>query len=88
MLETVVKILNASKKPILKHPLMCACNLSSLTFKKYVIDLLLPCGLLDAYPAVNLRIPGRKTRHRMFYQTSQKGKKLLKHFREIEKLLS
>lgn len=87
MLEKIAEILTAAKNPTLKDPLRHACNLSSLTFNEYVTQLLLPHGLLDAYPAVNLRIPGPQNRHRMIYQTSQKGKEFLKRYNDLLTLL-
>jgi predicted transcriptional regulator len=87
MLEKIVDILTVAKNPILKWPLMRACSLSSLTFNKYVTQLL-QRGLLDAYPAVNLKhTSGPKNHRRMIYQTSQKGLEFLKRYNELLTLL-
>jgi len=98
MLEKIAEILTKAKIPILKDPLKLACGLSSITFNEYITQLLLPCGLLDAYPALNIRshgrplkgmttwpnhMPGPRSRHRMIYQTSRKGFEYLKYFDEL-----
>jgi predicted transcriptional regulator len=83
MLEKIAEILTKAKIPTLKHPLMHACSLSHLTFDKYIMQTLLPSGLLDIYPAVNLRIPGRNNHHRLIYQTSQKGMEFLKRYNAL-----
>jgi len=87
VIEKIVEILTIARDPILRDHLMRACSLSNVTFNGYVIQLLLPCGLLDAYPA-NLGIPGRPTRHRMEYQVSQKGQKFLELYNELKKLMA
>jgi len=87
LLEKIAEILTVAMKPVLKRPLMDACNLSNLTFNVYITQLLLPLGLLDAFPAVGKTV-GRPTRHRMLYQTSQQGEKFLEVYKQLEKLLT
>lgn len=86
MLEKVAAILEVAKQPVLKDHIMTKCDLSSLTFNKYM-TILLQNGLVNAYPALDLHMPGRKTRHRMIYQTSQKGTEFLKKYNELLSLM-
>lgn len=87
MLEKIADILTLARKPVLKDHIIRKCNLNSSDFSKYVTQLL-QGGLLNAYPAINLKhVPGRKTRHRMIYQTSRKGRLFLKRYNELLMLL-
>lgn len=88
VLEKIAEILNVARKPVLKDHLMRTCGLNGRQFKKYVMGLLLPCGLLDLYPAENRGIPGPKSHHRMLYQTSKKGEIFLERYSELQRLLS
>jgi len=84
MLEKIAEILTVARKPILKHPLMAACNLPGTS--KY-IQRLVEWELLDVYPTVNQKLEGRPTRHRGTYQTSQKGEKFLRLYNALQKFL-
>lgn len=88
MLEKIAEILTVVKQqPTLKDHIISKCTLSSSTFNQY-IKLLLENGLLDAYPAVNLKhTPGPKNHRRTIYQTSQKGKEFLKQYQNLVTLL-
>jgi predicted transcriptional regulator len=85
-MEKVVQILEVTRQPVLKCHITGKCNLSSFTFTNY-ISLLLQSGLLNAYPAIDLRLVGRPTRRRMIYQTSIKGKEFLKRYNDLLTLL-
>jgi predicted transcriptional regulator len=84
MLEKTAKILTLAKQPVLKDHIIRKCALSSLQYERY-INQLLEAGLLDAYPAINLK--GRKNHHRMTFQTSNKGLEFLKRYAELLRLL-
>jgi len=87
VLEKIAEILTLAKQPILKDHIMRKCNLSSLLYERY-INQLLELGLLDVYPAIDLKgVRGPKSHHRMIYQTSQKGLEFLKRYRELLTLL-
>jgi len=85
VLEKIAEILTVARKPMLKHPLLSACNLPSGS--KYV-QKLVQWELLDIYPAVGSKFSGRRTRHRMLYQTSQKGELFLKLYKGLTSLMS
>jgi predicted transcriptional regulator len=87
MLEKIVEILTVARQPVLKCHIMSKCAFSSRTFRPY-ITLLIQSGLLDAYPAIDLRLSGHPTtRHRMIYQTNKKGMEFLKRYNELLMLL-
>jgi len=76
-----------ANKPVLKDHIIQKCGLSSPSVRTYLTKLL-EAGLLDAYPAINLKhTPGRKTHRRMIYQTSKKGKDFLKQYNDLLTLL-
>ncbi len=86
-LKKIAEILTVAKQPVLKYHIQRKCNLSGSTLTEH-INLLLENGLLDAYPAINLKhTPGRKNHHRMIYQTSRKGRLFLKQYNELLMLL-
>jgi len=86
-LEKIAEILTVTKQPCLKQHIKSKCSLSSHTFNKY-LNLLLESGLLDAISTVGMKhLAGRKTKRRMTYQTSVKGKVFLKGYAELTKLL-
>jgi len=86
MLGKIAEILTVAEKPVLKHMITSRCDLSSLTFDIY-IRRLLENGLLDAYPAVHLRLNGHPTHRRMIYQTSTNGRLFLKQYKELKALM-
>lgn len=86
-LEKISQILNASLKPTTKYRIIVKCKLSTKSL--HYIEFLLEKGLLEGIPAANIKgLPGRKSKDRMIYQTTSKGKELLKLYNEILKLLN
>jgi len=86
MMDKFAEILTVAKQPALKQHIIQKCSLSNESFNNRIHQLL-QSGLLDAYPALDLHTPGPKTRRRMIYQTSQKGKEFLKRYNELLTLL-
>ena len=85
-LEKIAKILTVATKPALKSHIMEKCTL--IACQCHYIDQLVEAGLLDAYPAIDLKhTSGPKNRHRMIYQTSNKGLEFLKRYNELLTLL-
>jgi predicted transcriptional regulator len=86
MLEKIAELLTVATKPVLKSRIMEKCTLA--TRQLHYIDQLVEAGLLDAYPAIDLKhISGPKNRRRMVYQTSVKGKEFLKRYNDLLTLL-
>lgn len=83
----MAEILTVAKRPVLKDHIIHKCGLSSLQRDRY-LNILLEAGLLDAYPAIDLKhVGGPKTRRRMICQTSQKGLEFLKRYNELLSLM-
>ena len=86
-MDKFAEILTVAKQPALKSQIIQKCGLSNETFNQY-IHRLLESGLLDAYPAIDLKhMSGPKSHHRMVYQTSKKGMEFLKRYNELLTLL-
>lgn len=86
MLEKIAQILTVAQQPALQNHILVKCALSMARFKQYIAELL-KAGLLDAYPTVNMKLPGRRGNNRMLYQTSRKGKEFLRLYNELASLL-
>jgi len=87
-IEKIAEILTATKQCALKHHIIQKCHLSNESFDQYIHQLL-QYGLLNAYPAIDLRhVAGPKTRHRMIYQTSRKGQQFLMIYDPLMQLLT
>ena len=82
MMRKIAEILTVAKYPILKDNIKHKCRMSSTSIEIYLKHLL-EAGLLDAYPAIDLRLSGRPSKHRMTYQTSRKGQLFLRKLDEI-----
>ena len=94
-LDIIANILNATEKDVLKDHILQKCNMSRQQFDKY-IELLLQNGLVDAFPAVELRavkfnsyhMPGAKNKRRMIYHISEAGKQFLTLYSELSALVN
>jgi len=85
MLEKIATILAVATKPALKSHIIAKCTLVDNQVR-YITELV-EAGLLDAYPAIDLKLPGPRNHHRMVYQTSRKGKEFLKQYNDLVRLL-
>ena len=82
-LDIVASILTATQKDALKSYIMDTCRLSSKQFNEYA-ERLLENGLIDAFPAVNLKHTcGPKNKRRMIFHIAQTGKRFLKLYSEL-----
>lgn len=87
-IEKIAEILTAAKQCALKHHIIQKSHLSNESFDQYIHQLL-QYGLLNAYPAIDLHyVAGPKTRHRMIYQTSRKGRQFLMIYDPLMQLLT
>ena len=87
MITKVAEILEFTKKPMLKTRIMAKCGLDSKHFSEWIDDLLLPSGLLDAYPAIDVRGRGRRSKRRMVYITSLGGIEFLRRYHDLLNLV-
>lgn len=82
-LATITDILVATRTVALKSHIIQRCNLCTADCDLYIRGML-ESGLLEAYPLIDLRhVPGRKSRRRMYYQSSKKGKEFLRRYKEL-----
>jgi len=86
MLEKIAQILTVANQPVLKSAIIQKCGLSSLQWTRY-INQLLEAGLVDVYPAIDLKGTPDKNHRRMTYQTSRKGKLFLQLYNGLTMLL-
>lgn len=87
VITKVAEILEVTETPMLKSHIMTKCGLDTKHFSEWINDLLLPNGLLDAYPALDVRGRGRRTRGRMVYITSRGGMEFLRQYHALLSLL-
>ena len=86
-LDIIANMLTATEKDALKGHIIDTCHLSSKQFNEYM-EILLENGLIDAFPAVNLRhISGAKNRRRKIFHITQTGKQFLKLYSELYALV-
>lgn len=86
MLEKIAEILTVAKQPALKDQIMRQCKLTSHAFAVYTKPLI-ECELLRASPPLNLSLPGNPGKHRMIYQTTDKGIEFLKRYKALISLM-
>jgi len=86
-LDIAASILTATQKDALKDSIRQKCNMSSKQFNEY-IKILLENGLIDAFPAVNLKHTcGPKNKRRTIFHIAQTGKRFLKLYSELYALV-
>lgn len=87
-LRKVAEILRFARQPRLKDHIRQNCSMITPQLSWY-LQLLVEKGLLHAYPAINLRhTPGPKTKRRVIYQTSSKGKQFLILYQSLMDLIT
>ena len=86
-LDIIASILNAAQEDILRYHILQKCKLSSKQVNEY-LQLLLQSGLLDAFPAFNLRyMSGRQNKRKMIFHISRFGKRFLELYSELYALV-
>jgi len=83
-LDIIASILTVAKNECLENDIMAKCKLNNKQFNHYVLKMLLPSGLLNAFPIGNMRhTPGYRSKRRMFFQTAVSGYHFLKLYAEL-----
>lgn len=86
-IEKIAQILTVAEKPVLQTRILVKCSLSTKMTRQYLRQLL-DSRLLECYPTENMKgLTGYKSKKRMIYQTSQKGKEFLRLYNELAALM-
>jgi len=75
-LEIINKILSFCRRPQMKTHVIYRCGITYVMLQKY-LKYLIPCGLLSSF----------KKNGREFFQVTEKGKKFLRRYENLKKLL-
>jgi predicted transcriptional regulator len=81
-LDIIACILSAAQNGVLQETIIQQCNLSTAHFKQY-IKTLLETGLLNGFPAIDIRHTAGPRNSHMVFQTSRAGNQFLTVYSQL-----